>query len=556
MGYARPKVVLFVLACALSFVGSAVGQLDGVVEVRWSASDYSVVEDAGELNVSLSATGLIGLNCSGPVVVTIGLAPIPFSAMPFDISNGGSDGDFVLDVETFSNSPVEVTFLPGEEVSTAHTIDLVGDNAYEGEESFYLDIMSISAPDSCASRIKISSQSRVQVLLVDNDVINVNFTQRQIKVDEHENAIIVGRLYGSPFQEVLEIGIICFEPRSGGRLNPATEGKDFIDNKNAALVFDTVTVQPPVLSNEVEIRIIDDEIAEETESFICALRLTVNPSDPLQAIEPDTVTISICDNDQLAISWVKPLYFVSESDRLALVSLNASNQFTLNFTVSGQPEEVDNGEDHIVLNGTRYSLARRTEDFIPVGSLAFEFSTVFGSVVSTNSFRLEDDDVLEEDEVFKGTFEIPSIIARQLSATAVEPKVTYVVIQDDDTVRAEFVNTNYSVSESGGSVDVSIVLRGLHSIPLEVTVECVEDDPVSAEDDKDFVSITSIITFPTNLVDTSTMSAPISITIRPDDILEGTERLICRIIDPSHPRIMLGPPATVHIMDDDRLGLR
>ena len=68
-----------------------------------------------------------------------------------------------------------------------------------------------------------------------------------------------------------------------------------------------------------------------------------------------------------------------------------------------------------------------------MGSLAFEFSTVFGSVVSTNSFRLEDDNVLEEDEVFKGTFEIPSIIARQLSATAVEPKVTYVVIQDDDS---------------------------------------------------------------------------------------------------------------------------
>ena len=30
MGYARPNMVLFVLACALSFVGSAVGQLDGV----------------------------------------------------------------------------------------------------------------------------------------------------------------------------------------------------------------------------------------------------------------------------------------------------------------------------------------------------------------------------------------------------------------------------------------------------------------------------------------------------------------------------------------------
>ena len=56
--------------------------------MRWSASDYSVVEDAGELNVSLSATGLIGLNCSGPVVVTIGLAPISFSATPFNIATG------------------------------------------------------------------------------------------------------------------------------------------------------------------------------------------------------------------------------------------------------------------------------------------------------------------------------------------------------------------------------------------------------------------------------------------------------------------------------------
>ena len=64
------------------------------------------------------------------------------------------------------------------------------------------------------------------------------------------------------------------------------------------LLFDTVTVQPPVSSSEFKIRIIDDDIAEETESFICALRLTVNPSDPLQAIEPDTVSISICDDDR------------------------------------------------------------------------------------------------------------------------------------------------------------------------------------------------------------------------------------------------------------------
>ena len=77
----------------------------------------------------------------------------------------------------------------------------------------------------------------------------------------------------------------------------ATAREDYTLGKDAALVFDTVTVQPPVSSNEVMIKIKDDDIAEETESFICALRLTVNPSDPLQAIEPDTVTISIKDKN-------------------------------------------------------------------------------------------------------------------------------------------------------------------------------------------------------------------------------------------------------------------
>ena len=47
-------------------------------------------------------------------------------------------------------------------------------------------------------------------------------------------------------------------------------------------------------------------------------------------------------------------------------------------------------------------------------------------------------------------------------------------------MNVDFVNTSYTVSESGGSVNVSIVLTGKHVIPLKVTVECVEDEPISA----------------------------------------------------------------------------
>ena len=74
-----------------------------------------------------------------------------------------------------------------------------------------------------------------------------------------------------------------------------------------------------------------------------------------------------------------------------------------------------------------------SDDFMVVDNVAFEFSTTLASLVSMNTFRLEDDDCLEEDEVLQGTFEIPSIIGRQLSAMARDPEITYIIIQDDDS---------------------------------------------------------------------------------------------------------------------------
>ena len=71
-----------------------------------------------------------------------------------------------------------------------------------------------------------------------------------------------------------------------------------------------------------------------------------------------------------------------------------------------------------------------SEDFKDVDDVAFKFKRK--SLVATNTLKVVDDDVLEEDEVFQGTFEIPSIIGRQLPVMAVDPNLTYIIIQDDD----------------------------------------------------------------------------------------------------------------------------
>ena len=74
----------------------------------------------------------------------------------------------------------------------------------------------------------------------------------------------------------------------------ATPGKDFNIN-GSELHFEDVGTNRSNSSNQVVVRIINDEIAEPKELFICALKGdTVNA---VQTKSPNQVTIEIFDND-------------------------------------------------------------------------------------------------------------------------------------------------------------------------------------------------------------------------------------------------------------------
>lgn len=66
-------------------------------------------------------------------------------------------------------------------------------------------------------------------------------------------------------------------------------------------------------------------------------------------------------------------------------------------------------------------------DFEEASSVAFGFSSTTGRL-SMNSFIIHNDDVLEGDEVFLGTFIIPPLVP----ATKENPSITSIVIRDDD----------------------------------------------------------------------------------------------------------------------------
>ena len=74
----------------------------------------------------------------------------------------------------------------------------------------------------------------------------------------------------------------------------ATPGKDF-NTTGTELRFTDVGQNRTRSSVNVEIRIIDDDIAEPNEVFICTLQGAA--SGDVQGIEPNRVTIEISDND-------------------------------------------------------------------------------------------------------------------------------------------------------------------------------------------------------------------------------------------------------------------
>ena len=75
----------------------------------------------------------------------------------------------------------------------------------------------------------------------------------------------------------------------------ATPGKDFSFAVGSKLHFEDVGTNRSFSSDQLVVRIINDEIAEPKELFICALKGdTVNA---VQTKSPNQVTIEIFDND-------------------------------------------------------------------------------------------------------------------------------------------------------------------------------------------------------------------------------------------------------------------
>ena len=75
----------------------------------------------------------------------------------------------------------------------------------------------------------------------------------------------------------------------------AIPDRDFVVLSGSTLEFTDVGTTSSNSSNSVVLTIIDDDIAEPCESFICTLQ--GGAVDRVRGVEPNRVTVRICDND-------------------------------------------------------------------------------------------------------------------------------------------------------------------------------------------------------------------------------------------------------------------
>ena len=163
----------------------------------------------------------------------------------------------------------------------------------------------------------------------------------------------------------------------------ALPGRDFEVISGSTLEFTDVETLRSNSSNRVVLSIIDDNIAELCESFICTLQ--GDAKDQVRGVEPNQVAVRICDNDgehkhvyvlhtlyelttmniyysfpkELIVRWASDVYEFDEGQVAATVELVTDSTFEVSqVSIQGFPKQIPNGDpnriDSLVVPGPAF----------------------------------------------------------------------------------------------------------------------------------------------------------------------------------------------------------
>jgi len=384
--------------------------------------------------------------------------------------------------------------IPVGQTEVSVEVPLLDDDRVEGSERLRL------AVSSATSGVQVAA-SPVAGEIADDDSVSIAIASASATEAKGELVFIVE--LGDSADIDLDIGYRSLDPAAG---DAATAGDDY------TAVDTRLTIPAGQDTAEIRIAVVDDALVERDE------RLDVELYEPATGISLGTAQASgsIVNDDSYSIEVsdagadenTGTLDFVVNLSQIAL------DQLTLRYSSS----------DGSATAGSDYTAASAQTTSIPAGS---DSATLSLALIDDSDYESSEDLNLRVD-----LLGIDGSVASSVDASG--------VIRDDDTVA---ISTSDMIALEGVRDHVTVSVRIATAAP--VLVDYATED-FTASDGSDYTEVSGTLDFNGGITELS-----VEIPILDDDLLEGNERFLLRLSNPSANAALAVEAATVTIDDND-----
>jgi Calx-beta domain len=498
---ARRLVIGLLLALAGMPVASATAAPKKVA-FKFSATTYSVAENAGPFNLTIMRTGN-----------TSAAASVQYSDAGTGTATGGGTD--------YSFTGGTVNFAAGETQKTV-PVTIVDNTTANAPNKTIVFKLANATPAGA----QIRTTTATLTILDDEGPGTLDFSSSAYTVSEGTGlaTITVNRVGATNLKLSVDYAT------QTAATSPATAGADY----TAISPAKTLTFNAGEVSKTFQVAIADDSNAESPEDVGLVLsnpkNLSGGAAPQLGPNGPATLTIN--DDDVSTFSFSEPAYSVHEDGGQATITVNRTGATNLPASIG-----------YATSDGTATVAGG---DYLPAsGTLSF----AAGETSKTFTVDVTNDGVAEVNETVN--------LKLTSDATTVDTSLLSIVDNDNPKASVQLSSPVYEVSEADGVATITVTLS--HAVDADVSVDYATADG-SALAGSDYTSAQGTLTFVGNVHDggTGETSKTIEIPILQDTDVEDPETFSVTLSNaqPGASSALGGPATgTVTIDDDDPPGL-
>ena len=462
---------------------------------------YTILDDDSAPIAGFSSASGSGSEATSTVNLSFTLTAATINPVTINYSvSGGTASNAGVDYATTSAS---VVILAGQ-TSTSTTFTVNNDSLDEDDETIIFSIGSV------VNATTTGGTASHTYTILDNDALPVlSFTLATSSISEASStAGILIQLSATSSKSVTAIF----------SLSGTATGTDY------SFATTTITIPAGSVSTSTTATITNDTLNEGDETIILTLASPVNATTTGAANLTHTLTIA--DDDALptigfALSSSSGSEASSTVGLLIQLSATSSKDVTVGYAVATASSTASSGVDYVASNGTAT---------IPAGSIS---TTVTAATVINDTLN-------EASETIVVSLSGPTNAA--LSATSTH---TYTILDDENQITVQFLNTSSSEFENSGSASIGLVLSSVSSQDVTVNFS-VSASSTASNAGVDYATTSGSVVIPAGSTATSTI-----VTLNNDLLVEGNETVILQISGATNASVGANTTYTFTIIDDE-----